>query len=72
MTQRDVTARGFRLWIKRSWTRLWWFAIDPDEALALFDTSTVQARAWTRERLIEKLRARANAAYEEEWGTSLP
>lgn len=43
-----------RYWLKRSWTRLWWVALNPDESLATMDTHT-HYRAWTRERLIAKL-----------------
>jgi hypothetical protein len=44
-----------RFWIRRSWTGLWWVAVNPDETLAEFDCSTYY-RAWTRDRLIRKLR----------------
>jgi hypothetical protein len=54
-----------RFWIKRSWTGLWWVALDPDEPLALFDTSTIY-RAWTRERLVAKLE-RMTAPRATEW-----
>lgn len=47
-----------RWWIKRSWTRLWWIALNPDEALATLDTNTIY-RAWTRDRLVAKLTQRS-------------
>jgi hypothetical protein len=34
-------------WIKRSWTKLWWVAVDPYETLCDLDTSTYY-RARTR------------------------
>lgn len=50
-----IAASGHEWWIKRSWTRLWWVGLNPnDESLALMDTHTYY-RAWTRERLIAKL-----------------
>jgi hypothetical protein len=56
---------GRIFWIKRSWTRLWWVALNPDEALALFDTPTIH-RAWTRERLVAKLE-RKTAPKDDPW-----
>jgi hypothetical protein len=53
-----------RYWIRRSWTRLWWRAINPDESLATMDSHT-NHRAWTRDRLLRKLR-RMNEQSEEE------
>jgi hypothetical protein len=58
-------AAPVRYWIKRSWTRLWWRAINPDETLALMDTHT-NYRAWTRERLLAKLR-RMHEPQDEPW-----
>lgn len=42
-----------RFWIERSIFG-WWYAYNPDEALATMDTNTIY-RAWTRDRLVAKL-----------------
>lgn len=47
---------------RRVWLRshlFWWTAIDPDEPLGMIDSHTILARAFTREKLIEKLKKRA-------------
>jgi hypothetical protein len=54
-----------RYWIRRSWTRLWWRAINPDESLAIMDSHT-NHRAWTREGLLSKLR-RMNEPQDDPW-----
>jgi hypothetical protein len=51
----SVNPKARCYWIKRSWTRLWWVALNPDEPLADLDSPTYY-RAWTRERLITKLK----------------
>jgi hypothetical protein len=60
----DQAVCGKRMLIRRR--PLWWCAIDPDEILGMIETNTVY-RAWTRDRLIAKLRKRFAPKPKLEW-----
>lgn len=51
-----MSAHERRVWLYRS--LFWWLAIDPDQPLGEGDMPSVVARAFTRERLIEKCHER--------------
>jgi hypothetical protein len=42
-----------RVWVRKVW--FWWVALNPDEVIGLFDTST-RYYALSRERAVEKCR----------------
>ncbi|HET6916937.1 MAG TPA: hypothetical protein VFH56_12675 [Acidimicrobiales bacterium] len=58
-------ANGQKFFIHRSWTRLWWVAHHPNEEI----DDWPYAHAWTRDRLIAKLRRRANEPNNDPWET---